>query len=87
MAQPAIFATALAAGSKALKSRARPLVTGWTRSTARGHDAAGETRHGSAERNKPLEGKPWTWQRDETSPRRQVAEQAVEDVRNVEDGT
>src|SRR5512140_1740145 len=57
------------------------------RSTAGGHDAAGETRHGSAERDKPLEGKPWTWQRDETSPRRQVAEETVEDVGNVEDGT
>jgi hypothetical protein len=39
------------------------------------------------ERNKPLKGKPWTWLRDETSPQRLVAEQAVEDVRNVADGT
>jgi hypothetical protein len=39
------------------------------------------------ERDKPLEGKPWTWQRGETNPQRLVAEQAVEDVRNVEDGT
>jgi hypothetical protein len=59
----------------------------WTRGTAGGHDAAGETRYGSAERDNPLKGKPWTWQRDETSPRRQVAEQTVEDVGNVEDGT
>jgi len=57
------------------------------RPTAGGHDEAGETRYGSAARDKPLKGKPWTWQRDETSPRRQVAEQTVEDVRNVEDGT
>jgi len=48
---------------------------------------AGETRYGSAARDNPLKGKPWTWQRDETSPRRQVAEETVEDVRNVEDGT
>ncbi len=59
----------------------------WLHPTARGHDSAGETRYGSAERNKPLEGKPWTWQRGETNPQRLVAEQAVEDVRNVEDGT
>jgi hypothetical protein len=43
-------------------------------STPGGHDSAGETRYGSAARDKPLKGKPWTWQRDETSPRRQVAE-------------
>ena len=86
-AQPAFAGTALAAGSKALKSGARSLVTGARAQTAGGHDTAGETRHGSAERDKPLEGKPWTWQRDETSPRRQVAEETVEDVGNVEDGT
>jgi len=56
------------------------------RSTARGHETAGETRNGSVERDKPLEGKPWTWLRGETNPRRLVAEQTVEDVRNVEDG-
>jgi hypothetical protein len=38
-------------------------------------------------REKPLKGKPWTWQRDETSPQRLEAEQAVEGVRNAEDGT
>jgi len=58
-----------------------------TRSRTRGHESAGESRYGSAERDKPLEGKPWTWQRGETNPQRLVAEQAVEDVRNVEDGT
>jgi len=57
------------------------------RSTARGHETAGETRYGSATREKPLEGKPWTWQRGETNPQRLVAEQAVEGVRNAEDGT
>jgi len=57
------------------------------RSTARGHDSAGETRYGSAVRDNPLKGKPWTWQRDETSPQRLEAEQALEDVRNVEEGT
>jgi len=39
------------------------------------------------QREKPLKGKPWTWQRDETSPQRLVAEKAVEGVRNAEDGT
>jgi len=39
-----------------------------TRSKARGHESAGESRYGSAERDKPLKGKPWTWLRDETSP-------------------
>jgi len=48
---------------------------------------AGETRYGSVERDKPLKGKPWTWQRGETNPQRLVAEQAVEGVRNAEDGT
>jgi hypothetical protein len=48
---------------------------------------AGETRYGSVERDKPLKGKPWTWQRGETNPQRLVAEQTVEDVRNVEGGT
>ena len=38
-------------------------------------------------RDKPLKGKPWTWQRDETSPQRRLAEQTVEDVGNVGDGT
>jgi len=55
--------------------------------TARGHESAGETRYGSIERDKPLEGKPWTWLRDETSPQRLVAEETVEGVRNAEDGT
>jgi len=57
------------------------------RSTARGHESAGETRYGSAKRDKPLQGKPWTWLRDGTSPQRLVAEQAVEGVRNAADGT
>jgi hypothetical protein len=34
----------------------------------------------------PPEGKPWTWQRDETSLQRPVAEQTVESVRNAADG-
>jgi hypothetical protein len=59
----------------------------WAVSTARRHDAAGESRYGSATRDKPLEGKPWTWLRDETSPRRWLAEQTVEGVRNAADGT
>jgi len=36
--------------------------------TARGHESAGETRYGSAVREKPLKGKPWTWLRGETNP-------------------
>ena len=36
--------------------------------TARGHDSAGESRYGSAGRDKPLKGKPWTWLRGETNP-------------------
>jgi hypothetical protein len=48
---------------------------------------AGETRYGSVVRDKPLKGKPWTWQRDETSPQRLEAEQTLEDARNVEEGT
>jgi len=57
------------------------------RSTARGHDSAGETRYGSAERGKPLESESRTWLWGEINPRRSVEEEAVEDVRNVEDGT
>ena len=57
------------------------------RPTPGGHESAGETRYGSAARDKPLKGKPWTWQRDGTSPRRRWAEETVEDVRNVEGGT
>ena len=86
-AQPAFVDTALAAGSESPGVEGAFAGHRRARSTAGGHDRAGETRHGSAERDKPLEGKPWTWQRDETSPRRQVAEETVEDVRNVEDGT
>jgi hypothetical protein len=36
---------------------------------------------------KPLESEPWTWLWGETNPRRTLEEEAVEDVRNVEDGT
>jgi hypothetical protein len=57
------------------------------RLTARGHETAGEIRHGSAERDKSLKGKPWTWQRDETSPQRLEAEKTLEAVRNGEEGT
>jgi len=64
--------TALSAGSKALKSAGGVAGAGQTAGdfagTARGHDSAGETRYGSAVRDKPLKGKPWTWLRDETSP-------------------
>jgi len=48
------------------------------RPTARGHESAGESRYGSAERDKPLKGKPWTWQRGETNPQRLEAEQTLE---------
>jgi len=85
-AQPVFIDTALAAGSKALKWRARSLVKG-ARAQPQEGTVSGETRHGSAARDNPLKGGPWTWQRDGTSPQRQVAEQTVEDVRNVEDGT
>jgi len=57
------------------------------RSTSRGHESAGETRYGSAERDNPLKGKPWTWQRGEINPQRLVAEQTLEVVRNGEEGT
>jgi len=64
---------------------------GWSKAgafqRARGHESAGETRYGSAVRDNPLKGKPWTWQRDETSPRRLVAEQTLVAVRNGEEGT
>ena len=54
---------------------------------AGGHESAGETPYGSAERDKPLEGKPWTWLRGETNPRRLEAEQTLVVVRNGEEGT
>jgi hypothetical protein len=57
------------------------------RSTTRGHDSAGETRYGSAVRDNPLKGKPWTWQRGETNPQRLEAEQTLEVVRNGAEGT
>jgi hypothetical protein len=86
-AQPAFVDTALAAGSESPEVEGAFAGHRRARPTAGGHDRAGETRHGSAERDKPLAGKPWTWQREETSPRRQVAEETVEDVGYVEDGT
>jgi len=39
------------------------------------------------EREKPLKGKPWTWLRGETNPRRLEAEETLEVVRNGEEGT
>jgi hypothetical protein len=54
--------------------------------TSRGH-ADGDEPSGLRERNKPLKGQPWTWQRGETNPQKSVTEQAVESVRNAEDGT
>jgi len=50
--QPVSTDTALAAGSKALKSR-RSRWSQAVRSNARGHDAAGETRYGSRVRDIP----------------------------------
>ena len=43
-------------------------TAGASTKTARGHDSAGESRYGSAERDKPLKGKPWTRLRGETNP-------------------
>jgi hypothetical protein len=57
------------------------------RPTAGGHEQPGETPDGSAVRDNPLKGKPWTWQRGETNPQRFLAEEAVEGVRNAEGGT
>ena len=57
------------------------------RPTAGGHERPEETPDGSAVRDNPLKGKPWTWQRGETNPQRFLAEQAVEGVRNAEGGT
>jgi hypothetical protein len=39
------------------------------------------------DREKPLNGKPWTWLRDAISPRRQKVAQTVERLRKPEDGT
>ena len=47
-----------------------------------GRRARAATREGNT-----LKSEPWTWLRGEIDPQRLVEEEAVEDVRNVEDGT
>lgn len=37
-------------------------------------------------RDEPLKSEPWTWLWGETNPRSQLADKAVEGVRNAEDG-
>jgi len=41
----------------------------------------------TAEWEKPLNGEPWTWQRDAISPQSRQVEKAVERLRKPEDGT
>jgi hypothetical protein len=65
--------------SKALKAGA---------ATRERHEGNGGRRaRAASHQGKPLKSEPWTWLRGETNPQSQVGEEAVEDVRNVEDGT
>jgi len=55
---------------------------------AQRQEGNGERRARAAPREgKPLESEPRTWQWGEINPQRSLEEEAVEDVRNVEDGT
>jgi len=77
--------------SKALKAGARSwspwvkLGAGAARKRQEGN--GGRRARAASRQGKPLKSEPWTWLRGEINPRSSVEEEAVEDVRNVEDGT
>jgi hypothetical protein len=80
-----------------IRERSKALKTGatfWSQpknlagTAGKRQEGNGERRARAASREgKTLKSEPWTWLRGETNPRRSVEEEAVEDVRNVEDGT
>jgi hypothetical protein len=77
--------------SKALKAGAFVLALFFkrcSRGDGQRQEGNGERRARAAGREgKTLKSEPWTWLRGETNPHRLAEEEAVEDVRNVEDGT
>jgi hypothetical protein len=65
-----------------------PIFKRFGRSVGQRHEGNGERRARAAVwEGKTLKSEPWTWLRGETNPQRLAEEEAVEDVRNVEDGT
>jgi len=65
-----------------------PIFKRFGRSGGQRQEGHGERRARAAGwEGKTLKSEPWTWLRGETNPQRLAEEEAVEDVRNVEDGT
>jgi hypothetical protein len=65
-----------------------PIFKRFGRNGGQRHEGNGERRARTALcEGKTLKSEPWTWLRGETNPQRLAEEEAVEDVRNVEDGT